>query len=180
MGQKRHAIHWPHGDVQRTSYIHRHGGRYCDWVGNIHGRRGRDVDRGDVDGPGDGDRVLEADWRRDVDRVGANVHLCGYGDRVVVVVVVVVTTVHCCGNGGRNGHRGSRGRVADFVSLFVTGVKVSLPMSLQMAGDVRRAEHLTTDATGDLAFMPDHVGTQSVFGGKSRGTGRHLTFKWSF
>lgn len=40
-----------------------------------------------------------------------------------------------------------------------------------MAGDVGCAEHLPTDATGDFAFVPDHVGTESVFGGKSRGTG---------
>ena len=40
-----------------------------------------------------------------------------------------------------------------------------------MAGDVGRTEHLPTDATGDLAFMPDHVGTESVFGGESRGAG---------
>lgn len=40
-----------------------------------------------------------------------------------------------------------------------------------MAGDVGRAEHLPTDATGDLAFMPDHVRAKSVFGGESRGTG---------
>lgn len=100
MGQKRHAIHWPHGDVERTAHIHRHGGRYCDWVGYIHGRRDGDVDGGNVDGPGDGDRVLEADWRRDVDCVGANVHLCGYGHRVVDVA-----PVHRRGDGGRNGHR---------------------------------------------------------------------------
>lgn len=100
MGQKRHAIHWPHGDVEWTGHIHRHRGRYCDGVGYIHGRRGRDVDRGNVDRPGDGDRVLEADWRCDVDRVGANVHLSRYGDRVVVVA-----TVHCRGDGGRDGHR---------------------------------------------------------------------------
>ena len=40
-----------------------------------------------------------------------------------------------------------------------------------MAGDVGRAQHLPTDATGDLAFMSDHVGAESVFGGESRGTG---------
>lgn len=40
-----------------------------------------------------------------------------------------------------------------------------------MAGDVSCTEHLSTDATGDFAFMSDHVGTESVFGGKSRGTG---------
>lgn len=40
-----------------------------------------------------------------------------------------------------------------------------------MAGDVGCTEHLPTDATGDLALMSDHVGTESVFGGESRGTG---------
>ncbi len=40
-----------------------------------------------------------------------------------------------------------------------------------MAGDVGCTEHLPTDATGDLAFVPDHVGAESVFGGESRGTG---------
>lgn len=144
-------------------------------MGDIHGCRGGDVDRGDVDGPGDGDWVLEADWGCDVDRVGANVHLCGYGDGIVGV-----DPVHRRGDGGRNGHRCSRGRIADFVTFFVTGVKVGLSMSLQMAGDVGRTEHLPTDATGDLAFMPDHVGTESVFGGKSRGTGRYLTFERPF
>lgn len=54
---------------------------------------------------------------------------------------------------------------------FVTGVKVGLSVSLQMAGDVSCTEHLPTDATGDFALVPDHVGTESVFGGKSRGTG---------
>lgn len=91
---------------------------------------------------------------------------------------------------------------------FVTGVKVGLSVGLQVAGDVGCAEHLSTDATGDFAFVSDHVGTESVFGGKSGGTGlhqnrrgrgvrvrrgrdagrvatrfdtyRYLTFKWSF
>lgn len=40
-----------------------------------------------------------------------------------------------------------------------------------MAGDVSCTEHLPTNATGDLALMSDHVGTESVFGGESRGTG---------
>lgn len=40
-----------------------------------------------------------------------------------------------------------------------------------MTGDVGRAEHLPTDAAGDLALVPDHVGAESVFGGESRGTG---------
>jgi len=53
---------------------------------------------------------------------------------------------------------------------FVAEVEVGLSVSLQVAGDVSCAEHLPTDAAGDLAFMPDHVGTESVFGGESRGT----------
>lgn len=43
-------------------------------------------------------------------------------------------------------------------------------MGLQVAGDVGRAEHLSADATGDFAFVSDHVGSESVFGGKSGGT----------
>lgn len=113
LGEKRHAIHWPHGDVERPGHIHGHGGRYCDRVGYIHGRRGRDVDGGNVDRPGDGDWVLKADWRCYVDRVGANVHLGSYGDGVVVVA-----PVHRRGDGGRNGHRCSWGRVADIVSIW--------------------------------------------------------------
>lgn len=97
LGQKRHAIHWPHGNVEWPGHIHGHGSCYCHWVGNIHRRRGRDVDRGDVDRPGDGDRVLEAHWGCNVDRVGANVHLCSYGDWMVVVVVA---PVHCRSDGG--------------------------------------------------------------------------------
>lgn len=103
LGQERHAVHWPHGDVERPGHIHGHGGCYCHRVGNIHGRRGGDVDRGDVDGPGDGDGVLQAHWRCDVHRVGANVHLCSNGDRMVVVVVVA--PVHRRSDGGGNGHR---------------------------------------------------------------------------
>lgn len=49
-----------------------------------------------------------------------------------------------------------------------------------MAGDVGGAQHLPTDATGDFAFMSDHVGSESVFGGESRGTGSYLTFEWPF
>lgn len=104
MGQERHAIYWPHGDVERAGHIHRHGGCYRHRVGNIHGGRSGDVDRGDVDGPSDGDRVLQAHWRCDVDRVGANVHLRGYGDGVVVVA-----PVHRCGDGSRNCHGCGRG-----------------------------------------------------------------------
>lgn len=62
-------------------------------------------------------------------------------------------------------------QTGEVCGTFVTGVEVVLSVSLQMAGDVGCAEHLPTDATGDFAFVPDHVGTESVFGGKSRGTG---------
>lgn len=95
MGQEGHAIHRPHGDVDGPSHIHRHWGGYCDWMSDIHGRGGRDVDRGNVDRPSDGDWVLEAHWRCDVDCVGANVHLCRYGYRVVLDA-----PVHSCGDGG--------------------------------------------------------------------------------
>lgn len=44
-------------------------------------------------------------------------------------------------------------------------------MGLQMTGDVGCTQHLPTDATGDLAFMSDHVRAESVFGGESGGTG---------
>lgn len=40
-----------------------------------------------------------------------------------------------------------------------------------MAGDVGCAQHLAADVAGDLPFMSDHVGTQSVFGGEGRSTG---------
>lgn len=61
---------------------------------------------------------------------------------------------------------------------FVTGVKVGLPVSLQMTGDVGCAEHLSADTTGDFAFMSNHVGTESVFGGESRGTGLVSHSRW--
>lgn len=40
-----------------------------------------------------------------------------------------------------------------------------------MAGDVGCAQHLAADVAGDLPFMSDHVGAQSVFGGEGRSTG---------
>lgn len=101
LGQKRHALHGPHGNVERPSYIHGHGGGDGHRVGDIHGPRGGDVDGGDVDRPGDGDRVMEADRRGDVHRVGGNVHLRRYGDGVVAGDAAV----HRRGDGGRDGHR---------------------------------------------------------------------------
>lgn len=173
MGQKRHALHGPHSDVQRAGYIHRHGSGYGNWMGDVHRCRGRDVHRGDVDWPSNGDRVLKAHWRRDVHSVGANVHLCRDGDGVVNGV----SPVQCRGDGGRYGHGGSR--VADFTA-FITRVEVGLAVGLQMAGDVGSTQHLSTNATSDFSFVSDHVGSKSVFGGKSRGTGCYLTFEWPF
>lgn len=112
MGQEGHAVHRPHGDVERARHVHRHGGREGHWVGDIHGPRGGDVDRGDVDGSGDGDRVLQAHRRRDVDRVGANVHLRRDGDRVVVDA-----PVHRRGDGSGYAHGRGRGRVAHAVAV---------------------------------------------------------------
>lgn len=66
------------------------------------------------------------------------------------------------------------------MAVFITGVKVALSVGLQMTGDVRSAEHLSTDATSDFAFVSDHVGSKSVFGGERRGTGCYLTFEWPF
>ena len=40
-----------------------------------------------------------------------------------------------------------------------------------MAGNVGCAQHLAADVAGDLPFMSDHVGAQSVFGGEGRSTG---------
>lgn len=114
LGQEGHAVHGPHGDVEWAGYIHGHGRCYGNWVGDIHGCCGGDVDGGDVDGPGDGDRVLEAHWGRDVDSVGGNVHLRSDGDGGVVEA----TSVHRCGVGDRNGHRCRRGRVADLVAIW--------------------------------------------------------------
>lgn len=113
--QKRHAINRPHGNVEGAGYIHRHGGRYCNRVGNIHGCCGWDIDGGDVDRPGDGHRMLQSDWRSDVHCVGAYVHLCSYSDSGIVVGEA---SVHCRGNGGSGSHRCGRGRVADLVALW--------------------------------------------------------------
>lgn len=112
MGQEGHAVHRPHGDVERARHIHRHGGRDGHRVGDIHGCRSGDVDRGDVDGPGDGDRVLQAHRGGDVDRVGANVHLRRDGDRVVVAA-----PVHRRGDGSGHARRRGGGRVAHVVAL---------------------------------------------------------------
>lgn len=64
-------------------------------MGDVHGCRGRDVDRGDVDGTSDGDRVLKADGGGDVDRVGGDVHLGGDGDRVAAGAAVHGRSVGC-------------------------------------------------------------------------------------
>lgn len=58
-------------------------------MGDIHVRCCRDVDRGQVDRAGDGDGVLQVDRRRDVDRVGGDVHLSSYGDGIAGVATAV-------------------------------------------------------------------------------------------
>lgn len=97
MGQKRHTLHGPHGNVEGPGHCHGHWGADGQRVGDIHVCRGRDVDRGDVDGSSDGDWVLEAD----VHRVGGNVHLRRYGDGVVDGV----SPVHRGGDGGGGCYR---------------------------------------------------------------------------
>lgn len=89
MGQKRHAIHWPHGDVERPCDIHGHRGGDGHWVGDIHVCCSRDVDGGQIDGPSDGDGVLQVDRRRDVDRAGGDVHLSSNGDGIAGVDAAV-------------------------------------------------------------------------------------------
>lgn len=55
---------------------------------------------------------------------------------------------------------------------FVTGRgEAGLAVCLQVAGDVGSTQHLAAYAAGDFTLMPDHVGTQTVFGGKSRCAG---------
>lgn len=107
MGQKRHALHGPHGYVKRPSDIHGHRGGDGHWVGNIHVSCCRDVDRRQVDG----DRVLQADRRRDVDCAGGNVHRSSYGDRIAGVA----TAVHSGGDGCRVGDWRCSGRVVVYV-----------------------------------------------------------------
>lgn len=113
LGQKRHALHGSHGDVQGPRYVHGHWGGDGDRVGDVHGRRGGDVDRGDVDRPRDRDWVLQAHRRGDVHRVGGDVHLRGNGDWVAGVAAV-----HHRGNRGRDSDGRGGGRVADFVAVF--------------------------------------------------------------
>lgn len=64
-------------------------------MGDVHGPRGWDVDRGDVDGSSDGDRVLKADRGGDIDRVGGDVHLGGDGDGVACGATVHGRSVGC-------------------------------------------------------------------------------------
>ena len=102
LGEEGHAVHGAHGDVERPGDVHGHG------VGQAHG--GGDVDRGDVHRPGDGDRVLQAHG------VGADVHLRRDGDRVAWDQVAAV---HRRGDGHGGGDRGSGGRIAHVVRVWV-------------------------------------------------------------
>lgn len=83
LGEERHALHRSHGDVERPCDVHGHGGGDGHRVGDVHvAGGGRDVDRGDVDGTSDGDGVLEAHGRGDVDRAGAKAHGSTDSDRI--------------------------------------------------------------------------------------------------
>lgn len=68
-------------------------------MGDVHGPRGWDVDRGDVNRSCDGDRVLEAEGRGDVDSVGGDVHLGGDGDGVADDAAVHGRSVGCARSG---------------------------------------------------------------------------------
>lgn len=119
--------------------------------------------------------MLEVDWRGDVDRAGGDVHLGGNSDWVAGVAAV-----HRRGDGGGVGAGRHRGRVVNVVTIFITGViEASLPVCLQVTGDVCGTEHLAAYVAGDLALVPDHVGAQAVFGGKGGGAGRYLAFERS-
>ena len=48
-----------------------------------------------------------------------------------------------------------------------SAAEACLAVGLQVAGDVGRTQHLATDVAGDFALMSDHVGAQTIFGGKS-------------
>lgn len=85
-------------------------------MGDIHVRRCGDVDRGQVDRTGDGDRVLQIDRWGDVDRAGGDVHLSGDGDGVAGIAA----TVHGWGDGCRVSDWGGRGRVV----VMVVGICV--------------------------------------------------------
>lgn len=125
-------------------------------MGDVHVCSGGDVDRGQVDGPGDGDWVLQVDWRRDVDRAGGDVHLSCDGDRVTGVSAAV----HSRGDGCRVGYGRGGGRVVvHVVGIFIVAgaVEAGLAVRLQVTGDVGGAQHLTADVAGDFTFMSDHV-----------------------
>lgn len=49
-------------------------------------------------------------------------------------------------------------------------VEAGLAVCLEVTCDVGSAKHFATDVAGHFAFMPDHVGAQTVFGSKGGGT----------
>lgn len=57
-------------------------------------------------------------------------------------------------------------------TFIVTWVaEAGLAMRLEVTCDVGSTQHFATDVAGHFTFMPDHVGAQTVFGSKGRGTG---------
>lgn len=119
--------------------------------------------RGQIHWPSDGHGVLQVERRGDVDRAGGEVHLRSDGDRVAGGAAV-----HGGGDGRRVGDGRCRGGVVvPVVCVFIRGmVEGSLAMSLEVTRDVGSTEHLATDVAGHLTLVADHVGAQSVFGGK--------------
>lgn len=87
LGQKRHALHGPHGNVERPRDIHGHGRADGDRMCDIHVRRR--WDRREVDWAGDANWMLKVDRGSDVDGAGGNVHLRRDGDGVAGIGVAV-------------------------------------------------------------------------------------------
>ena len=112
--EERHALHGPHGDVERPGDVHGHGRCEGHGVGEAHGRRGGDVDRGDVHRAGDGDRVLQAHSRGDV----AQAHLRGDGDGVGGGAGAAVGAAAAAHAGARGGDVRDGGRVAHIVAIW--------------------------------------------------------------
>lgn len=56
-------------------------------------------------------------------------------------------------------------------TFIVTRVaEAGLAMCLEVTCDVGSAQHFATDVAGHFAFVPDHVGAQTVFGSEGGGT----------
>lgn len=57
-------------------------------------------------------------------------------------------------------------------TFIVTWVaEAGLAVRLEVTCDVGSTQHFATNVAGHFAFMPNHVGAQTVFGSKGGGTG---------